>query len=223
MELRWVLLGLGLLVLLGIYLTGRGLLRLPAQPSVNLTRKEPKLNDSDATDDSSDTELLLTDPVLVKPKRNETTVIERKPSPRKIPEKVVAVRLVPTGENLSGDTAVLTLRKYGLEHGTFGIFHKIVNGDTHNPAFSVASLTEPGSFDLTNLSESKIAGLSLFLALPGVGDPVERFDDMIATARHLGRELDSELFDEKGSSWSVQRERFIREELIEYRHHLEHG
>jgi len=29
------------------------------------------------------------------------------------------------------------------------------------------------------------------------------------------------LHDERGSSWSVQRERYVREEIIEYRHQLE--
>ena len=87
--------------------------------------------------------------------------------------------------------------------------------------FSVARLTEPGSFDLARLAESEIPGLSIFLSLPGVGDPVARFDAMMETTRALARELDAEILDEKGSSWSIQRERYLREELIQYRH--QHG
>ena len=116
---------------------------------------------------------------------------------------------------------MLALRKAGLEHGQFGIFHMNAEHDDREPLFSVARLTEPGSFDLTRLAESEIPGLSLFLSLPGDGDPVERFDAMMETARTLARELDAELFDEKGSSWSIQRERYLREEVIQYRHHQE--
>jgi len=90
-----------------------------------------------------------------------------------------------------------------------------------DPLFSVARLTEPGTFDLTKLAETEVPGLSIFLTLPGSGDPVERFDQMMETARALARELESEILDEKGSSWSVQRERYLREEIIEYRHQME--
>jgi type II secretory ATPase GspE/PulE/Tfp pilus assembly ATPase PilB-like protein len=52
----------------------------------------------------------------------------------------------------------------------------------------------------------------------GAGDPVARFDAMVETARAMSVELAADLFDERGSSWSSQRERYLREELIEYRH-----
>ena len=88
-------------------------------------------------------------------------------------------------------------------------------------AFSVASLTEPGSFDLEHSGDTTIAGLSFFVVLPGTDDPVARFDAMVETARALSVELAADLFDERGSSWSSQRERYLREELIEYRHQFE--
>ena len=51
--------------------------------------------------------------------------------------------------------------------------------------------------------------------------PAARFDAMVETARALSVELAADLFDERGSSWSSQRERYLREELIEYRHQFE--
>jgi cell division protein ZipA len=62
--------------------------------------------------------------------------------------------------------------------------------------------------------------MSFFMVLPGLGDPVVCFDEMIQAARALSKELDAEIFDEQGSSWSIQRERYIREEIIEYRHQM---
>ena len=217
MELRWVLLALGLLVIVGVYLWGQGTLRFGKSRVAARRRTEPRLDERTGRDAG--------DPDLKPDKspRASATIIERRPSPRRPPEKVVALRLVAREEVPSGDTTVLALRRVGLEHGLYGIFHRVENGDTQNPVFSVARLNEPGSFDLSKLTEMKVPGLSLFLALPGAGDPVERFDAMIETARALARELDAEIFDEKGSSWSIQRERFLREEMIQYRHHLEHG
>jgi cell division protein ZipA len=130
------------------------------------------------------------------------------------------VRLIPgAAEDLSSEAAVLALREAGLMHGKYGIFHYPADQEGET-LFSVASLIEPGSFDLTNLKDSKIPGMSFFMVLPGVGDPVVRFDKMVETARELAQRLDSELLDERGSSWSIQRERYVREEVIEYRHQL---
>lgn len=215
MELRWVLLGLGALLIGGIYLWGQGVIRYRRRDAQRPERAEPAI---DADESEVDDE-----PVEVTGDDFRSTVIERKPSPR-APEKVIALRLIPRGEELpTGEQTVLAMRKLGLEHGKYGIFHRIVDGNADSPEFSIARLTQPGSFDLTELATTRIPGLSVFMMLPGRGDPVERFDRMLETSRALARELDAELFDEKGSSWSVQRERFVREEVIQYRHHFDHG
>ncbi len=135
------------------------------------------------------------------------------------PDRIITLRLIPRGDELSAARAVGALAEAGLKHGRYGIFHR--DGTDGEPAFSVASLTEPGTFDLANLGDGTIAGLSFFLVLPGVGDPVTRFDAMVETARALTVELEADLHDEGGSSWSVQRERYLREEIIEYRHQLD--
>jgi cell division protein ZipA len=82
----------------------------------------------------------------------------------------------------------------------------------------VASLVEPGSFDLTRMRSERFPGVSLFLELPGDGDGVTAFDDMLSTAHSLAQTLDGELLDETGSRLSVQRERYLREEVIQYQH-----
>jgi cell division protein ZipA len=210
-DLRWVLLGLGVLFLVGVYLWSRGLLSRPKVPKAKSdeVRHEPTLGTESPvpaalpTDDS---------PPLVE------TVTE----PERMgggPDRIVAMRLVPRGQELAAERAVSALRGAGLEVGRYAIFHRQLGGNREG--FSVASLTEPGTFDVENLGESTIAGLSFFVVLPGSGDPVARFDAMVETARALSVELDADLFDERGSSWSSQRERYLREELIEYRHQLE--
>jgi len=45
---------------------------------------------------------------------------------------------------------------------------------------------------------------------------VEAFDLMMAAARALAQTLGGELLDESGSTLSVQRERYLREEIIQY-------
>jgi cell division protein ZipA len=156
-------------------------------------------------------------PETVEPPLVETLSEEERARPG--PDRIVALRLIPRTDELLIERAVTALRNAGLEHGRYSIFHRQLGANREG--FSVASLTEPGTFDLENLGEGSIAGLSFFVVLPGVGDPVTRFDAMVETARGLSVELAADLFDESGSSWSSQRERYLREELIEYRHQFD--
>jgi cell division protein ZipA len=207
-DLRWVLLGLGALVLIGVYLWSRGIVSrdmLPALPR-RKPRTEPSIGEPSP------------EPIVAEPPPLVETVSEEERA-RPPPDRIVALRLIPRGEELATDRAVTALRNAGLEHGRYAIFHRQLG--TNREGFSVASLTEPGSFDLDRLPGTTIAGLSFFVVLPGNGDPVARFDAMVETARALTVELAADLFDERGSSWSSQRERYLREELIEYRHQFE--
>lgn len=211
-DLRWVLLGLGALVLLGVYLWSRGIVSRDLLPTLprRKERTEPSIGEPPPPP--------LPEPPTPQPESLVETVSEEEKA-RPGPERVVALRLIPRGAELSTERAVSALRNAGLEHGRYAIFHRQLG--TNREGFSVASLTEPGSFDMDNLGDATIAGLSFFLVLPGKGDPVSRFDAMVETARAMSVELAADLFDERGSSWSSQRERYLREELIEYRHQAE--
>jgi len=137
--------------------------------------------------------------------------------PVDIPQKIVAVRMVAGDKStFPGDQLVLSLRGIGMRHGRFGIFHRYDGNDEERVVFSAASLVEPGSFDLDNLSEQRIPGISLFMVLPGPLDGAEAFDLMMAASRTLTKSLGAELLDESGSTLSIQRERYLREEIIQY-------
>ena len=201
-ELRWILLGLGAILIAGVYFFSRKpLRRLPERGGS--AESEPA--------DSSSREA----------ESRETAIDAPRPRRRASPEKVVTLRVVCRHESdMKAQDAVLALKRVGLTHGKYGIFHRLDDAGADEPLFSVASLTEPGSFDLENLQGVDIAGLSLFMVLPGSGDPVARFDLMIQLGRDLAEDLDGILLDERGSSWSIQRERYIREEIIQFHHQL---
>jgi cell division protein ZipA len=207
-DLRWVLIGLGALVVVGVYLWSKGLFNRAFLPRVALRerRSEPTIGDSP-----------IAAPIPDEPPAEKPAAPPRTPS-RSSPERIITLRLIPRGAELASERAVAALQSVGLEHGRYGIFHRMQRDE---PMFSVASLTEPGTFDLGNLADHTIAGLSLFVVLPGAGDAVAQFDAMVETARALAVELDADLHDERGSSWSIQRERYIREEIIKYRHQSE--
>ena len=105
-----------------------------------------------------------------------------------------------------------------MRSGKFGIYHRYDGNDESKTIFSAASLVEPGSFDLENIKEQEIPGISIFLVLPGPVEGAEAFDLMMQAARALAQTMNADLLDESGSTLSIQRERYMREEIIQFQH-----
>ncbi len=211
--LRWLLLLFGLLVILGVYLYSRREKQPAEKDAIVPGRVEPRLDGNDSADDE-----VIEEPEAVSSEATNADV-EAAPVASDAPQKIVTVRIV-AGEKKSfaGDELILSMRGIGLRHGKFGIFHRYNGSDETQSVFSAASLVEPGSFDLQNIKGQEIPGISLFLVLPGPIDSVEAFDMMLAAARTLTQSLDGELLDESGSTLSIQRERYLREEIIQFQH-----
>jgi cell division protein ZipA len=134
-------------------------------------------------------------------------------------QKIVTLRVVARNDGaFPGDELLLSLRGIGMRHGKFGIFHRFEGNDENKVIFSAASLVEPGSFDIANIKDQEIPGISLFMVLPGPVDGAQGFDLMMAAARALAQSLNAELLDESGSTLSIQRERYLREEIIQHQH-----
>jgi cell division protein ZipA len=200
--LRWLLLLFGLVVIVGVYFYSR---REKPEPDDSAAapqkRVEPTLGESEAA--SAEPDEVEEEP--------ETAPADD------VPQKIVTLRLIGHEKKLFvGDELILSMRGIGLRHGKFGIFHRYDGNDESRTIFSAASLVEPGSFDMANIKDQEIPGISMFLVLPGPIDGVEAFDLMMAAARALAQTLDGELLDESGSTLSIQRERYIREEIIQF-------
>jgi cell division protein ZipA len=205
--LRWLLLLIGSLVIAGVYWYSRREASRSNTPEPS-ARREPMLGDETADDaEVADSE----------PEPDEDDAAP--PSAKKPAEKIVTLRLV-AGKRAAfpGDELALGLRAVGMRHGRFGIYHRYAGDDESKIIFSAASLVEPGSFDLANLKEQTFPGISLFLVLPGPVEGAEAFDMMMSAARSLAKSLQAELLDESGSTLSIQRERYMREEIIQYQH-----
>ena len=214
--LRWLLLLFGLLVIAGVYFYSRREKATPKSQPKPAGRVEPKLDAADAEDD------LPPDTSSIEPDIGEDVVEDARSRPTEnVPQKIVTLRLVAReGGAFRGDELILSLRGIGMRHGKFGIFHRYDGNSEDNAIFSAASLVEPGSFDMTNIKEQELPGISLFLILPGPVEAAEAFDMMMAAARAVAQALNGELLDESGSTLSIQRERYMREEVIQFEHSI---
>ena len=211
--LRWLLLFFGILVIAGVYVYSRRDKNKSDTDTDNLDRREPTLlEDDDEAFEVDDDEPFQSPDITVSDPQAAKIAEEA-------PQKIVTLRLVAREKkSFQGDELVLSMRGIGLRHGKFGIFHRYDGNDESRTIFSAASLVEPGSFDLTNIKEQQIPGISMFLVLPGPVDSVESFDLMLTAARALAQSLGGELLDESGSTLSIQRERYLREEIIQFQH-----
>ena len=212
--LRWYLLLFGLFVVAGVYLYSRMQRNKADNRSPvadELARHEPSLDGESLPD--------TVEPAFDEYEEegdSETELREEGPPAK---QKVVTLRIVARSNgSFAGDELALSLRGIGMRHGKFGIFHQYEGSDEDMVVFSAASLVEPGSFDMANLKDQKIPGISLFMVLPGPMDGAEAFDLMTAAAKTLSGSLAAELLDESGSTLSIQRERYLREEIIQFQH-----
>lgn len=210
--LRWLLLVCGLLVIAGVYFYSRREKSVQEDRYEPVERVEPTLTAGDVAAPGA-AESALPDA------GSQGAGNEAPEPPVNVPQKIVTLRIVARkNPAFAGERLVLSLRGIGMRHGKFGIFHRYDGNDESRVIFSAASLVEPGSFDLANIKEQQIPGISLFLVLPGPIDAVEAFDLMMTAAHAMSKSLDGELLDEAGSTLSIQRERYLREEVIQYQH-----
>ena len=207
--LRWLLLLFGVLVIAGVYFYSRRERNKPAESHIPEQRVAPTFDGDDKDVHTSGADYPV-DPETAEPTDEST---------RSGAQKIVTLRLVARNRGaFRGDELILSLRGIGMRHGKFGIFHRIDGTDESSTVFSAASLVEPGSFDLANIKDQEIPGISLFLVLPGPMDGAEAFDMMMEAARALAQAMNGELLDESGSTLSIQRERYMREEIIQFQH-----
>ncbi len=231
--LRWLLLAVGIVVIVGVYFYSRRQTEPAAKAGDALAdgRIEPSLGavDDSALPDAPDVPDTDEEPVPTisdvptpefEPVADvEPALSEEPPAIQPEKQKIVTLRVVARDRGaFRGDELILSLRGIGMRHGKFGIFHRF-DGDADDRAiFSAASLVEPGSFDLPNIKDQSIPGISLFAVLPGPVAAVEAFDLMMAAARAIAKTMEADLLDESGSTLSIQRERYLREEVIAFEH-----
>ena len=221
--LRWLLLLFGLVVIAGVYIYSRRERNDSSDNEGPVARLEPSLDGESPAPEISEPELTAPTITVDEAEIPEPVdaALETSAPTEEAPQKIVTLRIVGRNKStFAGDELILSLRGIGLRHGKFGIFHRYDGNDEARTIFSAASLVEPGSFDLQNIKDQEIPGISLFLVLPGPVDSVEAFDLMMTAARALSQSLDGELLDESGSTLSIQRERYMREEIIKFQHSI---
>ncbi len=131
-------------------------------------------------------------------------------------QRIVALRLVAHEAHWDGKQLREAIEAEGMHYGRYSIFHR--EREDGKTLFYVASMMEPGSFDLAKMDGQLFPGISLFGIVPGPLDGPATFDLVLAAARHLAERLKGQLQDEQGSTLTAQRILNLREELVHFEH-----
>jgi cell division protein ZipA len=137
-------------------------------------------------------------------------------------QKIVTVRVCAAGEERwSGATLLSALELHGLAYGRYQVFHRRhVDGRS---LFCVASLIEPGTFDVARMSTEEFRGVTLFAVLPGPVEPLLTVDELLGAARGLAQELSGMVQDNKGVPLSPQRAAALRDDVARFQASLPRG
>lgn len=213
-NMRWILLLIGILLIIGIYVAGRLQSREPKPRKRRLKRGSIRRK---AAPDFAVDELESMEPMRFEEDHSTRTSNSPDSSPAPGPAETVFSLLVtaPTSVPFRGPVLLGALAMAKLEFGDMQIFHRteIVDG-RERVLFSLANIREPGTFDLSAMDDFTTEGLALFMQVPCGVDAVRAFDAMIESARILADNLDGHICDARRSALTQQTIHHMREEVI---------
>jgi len=137
-------------------------------------------------------------------------------------QKIITVRVCAPGEVRWSGTALLSaLELHGLAYGRYQVFHR--RHSDGRSLFCVASLIEPGTFDVARMSSEEFRGITLFAVLPGPVEPLLTVDELLGAARGLAQELAGMVQDSNGMPMSPQRAAALRNDVLRFQASLPHA
>jgi cell division protein ZipA len=122
------------------------------------------------------------------------------------PQNVLVLHLMAaSGLMINGQALLDAVLAVGFRFGGRKIFDRHINSDGSGEIlFSLANVANPGTFDLNTIAELNTPGVTLFMDLEGIEDPVSAFDIMIESVDSLVTELSLNVLDESRSSMTKQ-------------------
>lgn len=126
---------------------------------------------------------------------------------------IVVLNILTDSERMKGQELLEFLMENEMSYGEMEIFHKLDNqGEV---LFSLANAIEPGTFDLSDIDESEIQGVTLFMQIDGANQAERIFDDMLELARKISGKFSSQIFDGTRSALTQQTIGHIRQNIRE--------
>lgn len=148
------------------------------------------------------------DPLLDNPDFTYTALsketIEEPKIKRPVYEVITLVLIPRNAVIFSGLELSVVFEEEKYHYGKMKIFHCHHKNDPEQAViYSVASMIEPGIFDLSTMPSESFHGIALWMVFQSDADPAI-FEKMLNDAKHLAEKLNATLCDEKRKQITVQ-------------------
>ena len=100
-----------------------------------------------------------------------------------------------------------------MTYGEMDIFHRQVGYEVW---FSLANAVEPGTFDIATMNTFTTPGVTMFMCVHEIREPVRALDEMLAVANAIALELGGEVRDETRSVMTPQTIEHCRQSIREF-------
>ena len=126
---------------------------------------------------------------------------------------VVVLSVLTGSEKIKGQELLEFLMENGMSFGEMEIFHRL---DSQGKVlFSLADAVEPGTFNLSDIDESEIPGITMFMRIDEANQAEKIFNDMLALARKVAEKFSAQIFDGTRSALTQQTIGHIRQNIRE--------
>ncbi|MEJ2309103.1 MAG: cell division protein ZipA C-terminal FtsZ-binding domain-containing protein [Gammaproteobacteria bacterium] len=109
-------------------------------------------------------------------------------------DAILIISIASNKKFFSGDAIMSSLRALNLVPGPMDVFYRY-DETQESILYTVASMVEPGTFPVDDMSRYMTSGLTLFGRLPAARPGSEIFSDMVESAQQLAAQLDGKLLD----------------------------
>ncbi len=218
-NLRLILLGIGILIIAGIYIWGivksRRHIRSRVERSLPNDKNDIasiKIKPNDDLEDDFSVALAelenVSEPSHIEDSENPEELIEESESidiphttksTKNITDEPLLALYIMADQNktFKGPDILKAVESVNMIYGPMKIFHHYGNGEVRSKEalFSLLNVVEPGYFDFNQIENFSTNGLALFMRLPAVDDGEMVFNKMLDTAWQLAKILGGELHD----------------------------
>lgn len=150
------------------------------------------------------------------PKTAEPEVTEQ--SAPAAPARIIALNIMAEEDNpYNGYELLQAILAAGLRYGKMNIFHRFEQKTGRGRIlFSLASINKPGTFDLPKMGGFSCPGLTLFMMLKDLEDPLVAFEVMLETAEQLVDGLGGVVLDDQKQALTKDYVVRIRQDIREH-------
>lgn len=181
----------------------------PKEPSLNFSAIEQLEPSLSAVDDFDYENEVATDSAHSSSSASESEASSS--------EVLILYVLLPENKEIQGQELLSALTPLGFKYGDMDIFHRHQDSAGNGEVlFSLANMFNPGTFALDKMEQLSTRGLSLFMTLPGPGEPLQNFNLMNNAAKKLAEEFGGQVLDGQRSVLTVQTVRHYVERIREF-------